>query len=54
MPEIRCSCGEPLFEDPGTGLLHCLVPHDMIEGKPASERQSRLMSERARRNAGTE
>jgi hypothetical protein len=45
MPENRCSCGEPLFEDPDTGLLHCLKPHDMVEGKPASEGHSRLMSE---------
>ena len=46
MAEIRCSCGEPLFEDPDTGLLHCLKPHDMgTDGKPASERHSRLMSE---------
>jgi hypothetical protein len=45
MAEIRCSCGEPLFEDPDTGLLHCLKPHDMVEGKPASERHSRLLSD---------
>jgi hypothetical protein len=37
MAEVRCSCGEPLFEDPDTGVLHCFKPHDMVEGKPASD-----------------
>ena len=39
----RCWCGEPLFEDPLTGKLHCLRLHATIDGEAVSEATARLI-----------